>query len=87
MACRAPTGGCRTVLAASLGIGTPDTDDVFAFNATSTAETISEGLDLGGLTYLVTGATGGLGGVQSLCSERRARGAGVPVPREGRIGG
>ena len=75
MACRAPTGGCRTVLAASLGIGTPDTDDVFAFNATSTAETISEGLDLGGLTYLVTGATGGLGG--EVCRVFALRGARV----------
>tara|TARA_B110000977_G_scaffold167412_2_gene216005 strand:+ start:18198 stop:19604 length:1407 start_codon:yes stop_codon:yes gene_type:complete len=61
MACQAPTGGCRNVLAASLGMASPDIDDVFAFNATSTAETISEGLDLSGLTYLVTGATGGLG--------------------------
>jgi WW domain-containing oxidoreductase len=61
MTCEAGGFGCRSALAASLGLATADHDDVFAFNANSTAETITEGLDLTGLTYLVTGATGALG--------------------------
>ena len=61
MTCETGAFGCRSALAASLGLATADHDDVFAFNANSTAETITEGLDLTGLTYLVTGATGALG--------------------------
>jgi WW domain-containing oxidoreductase len=61
MTCETGGFGCRSALAASLGLATADHDDVFAFNANSTAETITEGLDLTGLTYLVTGATGALG--------------------------
>ena len=61
MTCETGAFGCRSALAASLGLATADHDDVFAFNANSTAETITEGLDLTGLTYIVTGATGALG--------------------------
>jgi len=61
MACETSTLGCRGALAASLGLATADHDGAFAFNANSTAETVTEGLDLSGLTYLVTGATGALG--------------------------
>ena len=61
MTCETGVFGCRSALAASLGLATADHDDAFAFNANSTAETITEGLDLAGLTYLVTGATGALG--------------------------
>ena len=61
MTCETGVFGCRSALAASLGLATADHDDVFAFNANSTAETITEGLDLTGLTFLVTGATGALG--------------------------
>ena len=57
MTCETGVFGCRSALAASLGLATADHDDAFAFNANSTAETITEGLDLAGLTYLVTGAT------------------------------
>ena len=61
MTCETGVFGCRSALAASLGLATADHDDVVAFNANSTAETITEGLDLTGLTFLVTGATGALG--------------------------
>ena len=57
MSCDVGAVDCRTVLATSLGWPTGG-----PFGAASTAEDVTEGADLTGRVYMVTGATGALGG-------------------------